>query len=145
MSFPRFTRDGGLAVRAFHWADRFYYIPLIVVAFGTLYLGCFYPGMSGFYPCWVGFKDIILSGFDPQVIKNNPNATFPMWGYGWLVLLTEDNLLLGVIQNVLAITAVMYFIRGLETLRHNVLGRGTIFAIKYALVAAVSWHYFNTT
>lgn len=136
-------------MRSFHvllrWLDRFYYIPLILAAFGTLYLGCFYPGMSGFYPNWVGFKQIILSGFDLNVIKSNPNATFPMWGYGWLVLLTEDNLLLGLIQTLLAIAAVMYFIRGLETLRHNVLSRGTIFAIKYAIVAAVSWHYFNTT
>ena len=98
-------------------------------------------GMQGIIPHYVDFKHIILSGFDPSV-GSTGTPTFPMWGYGWLFLITENKLVILIFQNGLAIFAAWLFIRYLE--QNNILKTEAIRILKLLLVVSLPWYAFNS-
>lgn len=62
--------------------------------------------ISGLAPYYHDFKDIILHGFNASA-AGAATPTFPMWGYGWLLLITENSALLLAIQFVGALGALV--------------------------------------
>ena len=93
--------------------DKNYVLLVVLVAAFVMKLNWHAQGMQGIIPNYLDFKRIILSGFDPSAGKYG-TPTFPMWGYGWLFVITENKLLILLFQNVLAIFAAWFFIKYLE-------------------------------
>ena len=62
--------------------------------------------ISGLAPYYHDFKDIILHGFNASA-AGAATPTFPMWGYGWLLVITENSALLLAIQFVGALGALV--------------------------------------
>src|SRR2546427_801748 len=97
--------------------------------------------MQGVYPDYVCFRDAILAGLNPTADQCQ-SPTFPMWGYGWLLLLTRDQVVLLVLQNVLAVAAAWVFLRTLE-LQDVLVGRA-LRVVKLALVLSVPWYALHS-
>lgn len=135
MSLPR-----GLdaALRLF---DRYYLLVMIPVSALILFLNYHAQGMQGVLPNYEDFKRIILAGFDPKAgVHGTP--TFPMWGYGWLLLVTENKTVLLALQNALALLAVWTFLRSLE--RSQAVTASTIRLLKLLLAISVPWYAFHS-
>lgn len=92
--------------------------------------------------CYRYFKRAILSGFDPSVIASSDAPTFPMWGYGWLLLITENKLLLLALQNALAIFAVWFFIRRME--KSGIMKNKEMRLLKLLIVVSIPWYVFHS-
>jgi hypothetical protein len=124
------------------WFDRWW--PVVTAAVFPFVIALNYDalGMQGLYGRYVCFKEIILGGFDVAVSDRCPGPTFPMWGYGWLLLITESKLALLVLQNVVAIAAVWYFVRALE--RYAVLNEPALRLLKFLIVVSLPWYAFNS-
>ncbi|MFQ5584345.1 MAG: hypothetical protein ACE5GL_07920, partial [Calditrichia bacterium] len=98
-------------------------------------------GMSGILPYYRNFKEIILSGFDPAAVAGAV-PTFPMWGYGWVFLLTENKLAILVFQNVLSIFSIWFCLRLAD--ENTYLPSGVITLAKILVVVAVPWYAFHS-
>ena len=124
--------------------DRFW--PLVALAVVPLVVFLNYDGlgMQGILPSYVCLKETIASGFDPTPpgAPECRTPTFPMWGYGWLMLVTESKLALLVFQNLVAIAAVWFFVRTLE--REGVLGATGSRVLKLLIVVSLPWYAFNS-
>jgi hypothetical protein len=93
------------------------------------------------YAYYMDFKNIILSGFDPKAsIIGAP--TFPMWGYAWLLILTENKIVLIALQFSLAIFSVYYGIKIL--LRNSIFNRMEIIIFKVVLIIGIPWFAFHS-
>jgi hypothetical protein len=86
------------------------------------------------------FRNIILSGFDPTVAQFGAPA-FPMWGYGWLLLITQNKFWLLIFQESLALFSVYLFLKSVE--KNKVLSDRLTFIIKIILIFAVPWWAFH--
>jgi hypothetical protein len=123
------------------WLDRYYLLAMAPV--GLLVLGLNYHGlgMQGVVPNYEDFKRIILAGFDPAAgIHGVP--TFPMWGYGWLLLLTEHKLALLLLQHALALAAAGIFLGSAE--RGGWLDRSALRLVKGLLIVSLPWYAFHS-
>jgi len=115
-----------------------YYIPLMVlIAIMVLFLNFDGQRMSGILPHYIDFKKIILSGFDPATVPG-ATPTFPMWGYGWVFLLTENKLAILVFQNILSIFSIWFCFRLIE--ENKYLPSDVMTLAKLLMVVAVPWY-----
>jgi hypothetical protein len=98
-------------------------------------------GIVGNYVC---LKETIAAGFDPTPpgAPECVTPTFPMWGYAWLLFVTDSKLALLVGQNLTAIAAVWFFVRTLE--REGVLGPVGCRVLKVLVVVSLPWYAFNS-
>jgi len=125
----------------FNFCTR-HYIPLMaLMAIIVLFFNFNGQGMSGILPHYIDFKQIILSGFDPAAVPR-ATPTFPMWGYGWVFLLTENKLTILVFQNILSIFSVWFCFRLIE--ENNYLPSGVMTLAKLSMVVAVPWYAFHS-
>lgn len=93
------------------------------------------------YAYYIDFKNIILAGFDPKAsVIGAP--TFPMWGYGWLLLFTENKLVLIGLQFSLAIFTVWLGFKIL--VRNNVFDKEWIILFKVMLIFSIPWYAFQS-
>ena len=100
--------------------DKYYYLFMILLAPLFIWLNYYARNMHGILRYYEDFKRIILHGFDPNAALHGV-PTFPMWGYGWILLITENQLLLLIIQNALTHQQPLYLQRFLlesRRLRH---------------------------
>ena len=90
------------------------------------------------------FKERILHGFaTSDVMPSYPiPPTYPMWGYGWVLLLTTNKLLLIALQMAVAIFSAWYFLRVLDEC--NLLNRWSRFLIRIFVVFCVPWYAYNS-
>ncbi len=105
------------------------------------YLNYHATAMQGILPCYQDYKRIILAGFDPTVALHGTPA-FPMWGYGWMYVLTENHLALLIIQIGLALLSVAILIRHIE--QRELLGDRAVAAVKLLLLVSLPWYAFQT-
>ena len=120
--------------------DRWWWVAAALLVPVAAYLNRDALGMQGVYPDYVCFRHVILSGFDPrQDFCESP--TFPMWGYGFLLVGTERKLALLVGQGAAAIAAAWYLLRTLERL--EILQGLGLRLVKLALVVSVPWYAFS--
>jgi hypothetical protein len=93
------------------------------------------------YAYYLDFKNIILAGFDPRAsIIGAP--TFPMWGYGWLLILTESKIVLIAVQFSLAILSIWYGIKIL--VRNNIFTNSELIIFKALLIFSIPWYAFQS-
>jgi len=98
-------------------------------------------GMSGILPHYRDFKQIILSGFDATAVPG-ATPTFPMWGYGWVFLLTENKIVILISQNLLAIFSIWFCFRLIEENKYLPTGATTL--AKVSMIVAVPWYASNS-
>ncbi|PIQ97620.1 MAG: hypothetical protein COV67_03230 [Nitrospinae bacterium CG11_big_fil_rev_8_21_14_0_20_56_8] len=98
-------------------------------------------GMSGILPHYRDFRQIILSGFDPHAVPQ-ATPTFPMWGYGWVFLITENRLALFLFQNALAVASAYFLVRHLES--SGRLQEKSASALKCFLIVSIPWYAFHS-
>lgn len=129
------------AERAVQAISRHYLVFMLPMSLLVLFLNYHAQGMQGVVPNYEDFKRIILAGFDPKAgIYGTP--TFPMWGYGWLLLLTESKTALLLLQHGLALWAVWIFVRFLEA--RPGMPQGAVTLLKGLLVGSLPWYAFHS-
>ena len=125
----------------FNFSSRHYVILMILMALIVLCFNFHGQGMSGILPHYRDFKNIILSGFDASTVPG-ATPTFPMWGYGWIFLLTENKLVILIFQNGLSIFSVWYCFRLMEEEKYFPTYAMTL--AKLLMVIAVPWYAFHS-
>ncbi len=121
--------------------NKYYLLIMTIIAVIITWLNYYGHHMLVIYPYYVDFKNIILSGFNPNSgIIGTP--TYPMWGYGWLLILTESKLILIMIQFALALFSIWYFFNQIEKLK--ILSKNIIIYSKGFLIISVPWYVFHS-
>jgi len=123
--------------------DRYYFIIMSVVAAFVSWANLQETTMSGILPYYRDFARVILNGFDPATATERGLPTFPIWGYGWLMMITESRLVLVIIQNILAILTVWYIVRLLE--RRFGQDDLQLDLFKVLALLCLPWYAFNST
>lgn len=120
--------------------DRFWWAPTLAVGAVVAQLNRDALGMQGVLPDYVCFRSAIVAGLDPAA-NHCPSATFPMWGYGWLLAVTSNEYALLLFQIALATAAAWLFLRALE--RVGLLAGAPARLVKALLVVSVPWYAAN--
>lgn len=94
--------------------DRFFIFFVVLIFSLVFWLNYDSSLMSGILPAYIEFKNIILSGFSSDYIATTENPTFPMWGYGWVLLITENRFLIFLFQSLIAIWSLFFLIKVLD-------------------------------
>jgi hypothetical protein len=123
------------------WFDDYYILCMIPMAMLILYYNFNAKTMLGILPSYQAFAQVIRAGFDTSVTSYYP-LTFPMWGYGFLMAITQNHLALLLMQLTLAFVSIWYFINTLE--KYNLLPNAYIRFFKFLLLISVPWYAFHT-
>lgn len=127
--------------RAGAWLDRWYLLLMAPVGLSILALNYHAKDMQGLILRYQDFARIILAGFDPAAGRYGA-PTFPMWGYGWLLLLSENKAVLLLLQHAFSLWAVWIFLRVLA--RHQVVPVQALRLLKGLLVISLPWYAFHS-
>lgn len=115
MTAPRDVQRRTVAhVRWADIVDRHFLLLLSAAALLVLVLNWRATGQEGMHPYYMDFRDVIRAGFDPAAATRKGIPTFPMWGYGWLLLLTTQKLPLRLLQIALGVGALWLWSNALE-------------------------------
>ena len=90
------------------------------------------------------FRERILHGFAvTDVVPSYPiPPTFPMWGYGWVLLLTTNRVLLIALQIAVALFSAWFFLRVLDEC--SLLNRWSRMLLRLSLVFCIPWYAYNS-
>ncbi len=128
-----------LCKRVCEGIDRYYIVFMAFIGLLIIVLNYNGTGMAGILSYYVDFKRIILSGFDVTKAHNH-RPTFPMWGYGWVMILTENKLALLIMQMSFAIFSVRTFIEHVKSkVKPN-----TLLIFKGLLLIALPFYAFHS-
>ncbi len=116
--------------------DRWYVGGMGCIASGVMYLNWHAIGMLGLLPLYKHFKIIIQNGF-----KHADLVTFPMWGYGWLMVVTESQFLLLAMQMGLALGSFYYFVQLLE--QEKLFSVLFMRIFKLCMIVSLPWYAFH--
>jgi hypothetical protein len=117
---------------------------LLVVSSVVSFVVCYFNydayemGIFKYYEC---FRALIAAGFDSSAHTCDSN-TFPMWGYGWLLLLSESKPVLLFIHCSRSIGSVLFLLTTVRTafsltdFQYNVL--------KWLVVLSLPWYALNS-
>lgn len=117
--------------------DTYWIVPVVVFAVASIYANGNAQTMAGLLGSYVYFKKSIVAGF-----SNTPLITFPLWGYGWLMLLTENKWCLLTLQVVLAVASLWYVVRFVTS--QEFLEQRYLRLFKFLLMVSVPWYAFHT-
>lgn len=106
-----------------------------------LYFNFYAQSMGRLLPSYRAFAKIIRAGIDPSVTNYYP-LTFPMWGYGFLMAITENHFILLLLQLLLALFSVWSLIRTLEL--YVLLPSAYMSLLKVLFIVNVPWYAFHT-
>lgn len=85
---------------------------------------------------------IIRGGFDPSLATDASTLTYPMWGYGWFFAITQNRLIIKVIQSLFGLAATIYLMKVLSGEAKTKLGRFTMIGLT---AIALPWYCLHTT
>ncbi len=90
------------------------------------------------------FKERILHGFaTTDVMPSYPTPpTFPMWGYGWVLLVTTNKVVLIGLQMAVALCAVWYFFRVVD--RSGLLDRWSRLILQLFILLCTPWYAYHS-
>lgn len=124
------------------WFDTYYILCMVPIAAVVLYYNFYAQSMSGLLTSYQAFADVIRTGFDTSATTYYP-LTFPMWGYGFLMALTNSNhVALICIQLSLALFSVWYFIETVVT--YKLFAPAYIRLFKFLITISIPWYAFHT-
>ena len=127
--------------RFFVWFHRYYIILMGLMACLVGWLN-FYA-RHGFHAIYKhqAYKRTILAGFDP-VAGDQYWPTFPMWGYGWLLVLTENKVALLGMQFALGLLSIWLLCHTLK--KFQLLGDLELFVFEAFMVLALPWYVLHS-
>lgn len=120
--------------------DRWWWLVAAALVPVFVYLNLDALGMQGIYPEYLCFRRAILHGLDPAA-NTCQSATFPMWGYGWLLAVTRSETALLVFQGLGAVAAAWLLLRVLT--QQGLLGGRPLRLVKGLLVVCIPWYAFH--
>lgn len=124
------------------WFDTYYIFCMAPIATLIFYYNFYAQSMSGLLVSYQAFADVIKAGFDISATTYYP-LTFPLWGYGFLMALTNSNhVTLICIQLSLALFSVWYFIETLS--RYHLFTPVYIRLFKLLITVSIPWYAFHT-
>lgn len=126
--------------RALRFVAEHYLVFLIVLSVLLAPLNYHGKAMTGMLPYYLDQKRVVLGGFEPAVSQLHV-PTFPMWGYGWMFMITQSKPVLIVIQEALAISAYWYFFRTAQ--KHELFPAPVLDTSKVLLVFALPLYAFH--
>jgi hypothetical protein len=90
------------------------------------------------------FRERILHGFATTVVMPGypTPPTFPMWGYGWVLLLTTNKMLLIALQLAVAIGTMWYFMRVVE--RSAAFNRWARPVLRLLILVCTPWYAYHS-
>jgi hypothetical protein len=89
------------------------------------------------------FRERILHGFSITDVPSYPiPPTFPMWGYGWVLLLTTSKPLLIGLQIAAALGAVWCLLRALDAI--GLLDPWSRALLRVLLIGCTPWYAYNS-
>jgi hypothetical protein len=90
------------------------------------------------------FRERILHGFAvTDVVPSYPiPPTFPMWGYGWVLLLTTNKVLLIALQMAVAVSAAWYLLEVLDDT--DLLGLPARLILRLFIVCCTPWYAYHS-
>lgn len=118
-----------------------YHFLMIISATLVLYFNYYAQAMSGLLPSYQAFANVIRAGFDTSITDYYP-LTFPLWGYGFLMAISNNYLFLKIVQLTLALSSVWYAIAVIE--KNKLLKPAFISLLKALLVICIPWYAFHT-
>jgi len=127
------------------WAaiiERHFVVLLMIAASIVSLLNWRSIWQQGITPYFEDFADVIRSGFDPSAAVRRGCPTYPMWGYGWFLAVTQSRIILFLIQNFLGVLALVAFARALR--QQQILERGPLLVFRLLLILAVPWYALHS-
>ena len=120
--------------------DKFYYIGLIFIIIICTYLNYDANLMSGILPYYYDYKDYFKNGLRFNKPFSSNIYTWPMWGYG-LVLLIGNKLKIIIFQQLISFITIVIIRDQLRILIDNIK-----FKITSALILfSFPWFFFHTS
>lgn len=130
--------------RLFVWADRGWLPLMTMAAAATTALN--YYAAHNFHTIekHLVFRERILHGFaTTDVVPSYPiPPTFPMWGYGFVLLATTNKLLLIGIQLAVALFSAWYFLRVVD--ESALVGEWSRFWLRVFMVCCLPWYAYHS-
>jgi hypothetical protein len=99
--------------RYLNWLEQYYIFCMIPIAGLVSYYNYYAKGMSILLNSYASFAKVIQANFDTSADTHYP-LTFPMWGYGFLMAITTNKIVLIATQIFFALLSLWYFIRTIE-------------------------------
>ena len=124
--------------KIFNAINNFYVVVMIAVTPLFIWLNWDAQEMAGLLGGYQAFAVFIKSGFSIDTF----NLTFPMWGYGFLMAVSENKLFLLLFQNCFALLTLYYAINILE--KETLLPGIIITFLKMILVGYIPWYTFHS-
>lgn len=112
----------------------------VVLSLVVAYFNYDIPAM-GIFKYYLCFRDIIGAGFDIGA-SSCDSHTFPMWGYGWLLLLTDSKPVLLLLQSALSICAVILFLSAVRSAVTLTQLQSRI--LLWSVALSLPWHALNS-
>ena len=125
-----------------HFLDRYYILPVLLMAILVSclqsHLGC------SLLSSYEDFRDIILAGFDADAIQmRSSSPTSPMWGFAFVLLLTETPVCQLILQNVLAVSTLGVFLHYLKS--SKTLTPTEVLCLKAAFIVCIPWYALHAS
>lgn len=126
--------------RGISWIGKYYVYLMTLTALWVLFLNFHAQGQPGIFLSYLNSKQIILSWFDSSVLPSPALTTYPIWGYGFLLILTENKIIILLLQNFLGIFSAWFLIRHLERVYSP--DQPFVIFVKVLTVISVPWFAF---
>jgi hypothetical protein len=130
--------------RPVEWIDK-WYLPLMgVMSVAVTLLNIRATHTFHAIEKYLVFRERILHGFaTTDVVPSYPTPpTFPMWGYGWVLLLTTNKAVLLGLQIVVALFSVWYLLEVLD--EYKLLNRWARMFLRVSLVVCIPWYVYHS-
>ena len=111
---------------------------LILVAFTGSVLNFNGKTMHGLIPAYMRFADLFASGMD---LEASSMGTFPMWGYGLILLLTKSKATIIIAQQAFTVGVLLFLDYSLKRFGWSNVAR--IF-LRLLTILSLPWFYFHT-
>jgi len=134
-------RKANLILKSIFLRDSIYIPLLILMTFFSAFLNFNAKSMSGLLPAYIDFSNLFETGFELDHKKFEHLYTFPMWGYGFLFLITKSKTIIVILQQLFTLFTIYFVDRCLKTLGWKNLSR---IAFRAFSIILFSWYFFHT-
>jgi len=137
----RVLRKNGTRLLNFLSKDVNFYALLVIETILFTWLNWENETMDGILPYYEDYANYFASGFDATYNFKKGAETFPMWGYGGVLLLTKNKFVIILFQQVLAIYTIY---KTQQLLKELFIPESTMRWLRLFILLGFSWFIFHT-
>jgi len=134
-------RKNGTKLLNFLSKDINFYALLVIETILFTWLNWENEMMAGILPYYEDYANYFASGFDAAYDFKTGVDTFPMWGYGWVLLLTKNKFVIILFQQLLAIYTIY---KTQQFLKELSIPESTMRWLRLFILLGFSWFIFHT-